>query len=160
MRIKLLVLVSAFFMAGIIGNPSFGFESEDISMHGFVSQGYLRSSDNNYLGNSKDGSFEFNEIGVNFAIPVSDSLQFGIQFFSRDLGETGNNELIVDWALLDYNYRAWLGFRAGKIKLPFFTERGQGLDQILSHDPFALHTADFGMPALPFDLLGRGRIGV
>ncbi len=34
-----------------IGASAFGFETEDIQMHGFVSQGYLKSSDNNYLCN-------------------------------------------------------------------------------------------------------------
>lgn len=103
----------------VITNPGFCFTQDDIAMHGFVSQGYMKSFDNNYFGNTKEGSFEFNEIGVNFAVPVTDELLFGIQFFSRDMGEFSNNELIVDWASLSYTYTDWMGFRAGKLKLPF-----------------------------------------
>ncbi len=94
-------------------------EQEDIQMHGFVSQGYLKSTDNYYFGDSKDGSYEFNEIAVSFAVPVNDDLRFGVQFFSGDFLDHNNNELLVDWAFLDYSFRDWLGFRAGKIRLPF-----------------------------------------
>jgi len=101
------------------GYQTNGFAEENIELHGFVSQGYLKSTENNYLGNSKKGSYEFNEIGINIASALTDDLRFGIQFFSRDMGDFGNNELIVDWAQLDYNWRDWLAFRAGKIKMPF-----------------------------------------
>ncbi len=97
----------------------FGFGQDNIQMHGFASQGYLISSDNKYLGNSKDGSFEYNEIGINFSVLINDDLRFGTQFFSRDLGDYGANELSVDWGFLDYTYRDWLGCRAGRIKMPY-----------------------------------------
>ena len=114
--IILLAFVLVFFG---IKNYALAFEDGDIQMHGFVSQGYLKSTEHNYLGDTKDGSYEFNEIGVSFAVPVTEDLNFGIQFFSRDIGEIGNNELIVDWAFLTYEWRDWLGFRAGKMKIPF-----------------------------------------
>lgn len=100
-------------------SSSFAFSQESIAMHGFVSQGYLKSSANNYFSETKDGTFEFNEIGVNFSSIISDNLRFGLQLFSRDFGILGNNELTVDWAFLDYNVYDWLGIRAGKIKRPF-----------------------------------------
>lgn len=106
------------FLGIVVGSTAWGVEWEDIAMHGFASQGYLKSSENNYLGNSKDGSYEYNEIGLNFSVLVADDLRFGIQMFSRDLGEYGNNDYTVDWAFLDYSWRDWLGFRAGKIKMP------------------------------------------
>ncbi len=113
--IKIMIVLIVLNSAGI----ALCFEQNDIQMHGFSSQGYLKSTENNYLGDSKEGSWEFNEIGVNFAIPISDELRFGIQFFSRDLGTNGNNRLIIDWAFMDYSFQDWLGFRAGKIKTPF-----------------------------------------
>ncbi len=73
------------------GSLVHAFEQEDFVIHGFVSQGYLKSTDNNYLGKSKNGSYEFNEIGLNIALPIADALRFGIQLFSRDLGDEGNN---------------------------------------------------------------------
>ena len=63
-----------------------------------MSQGYFKSNDNNFLGKSKEGSFEYNEVGLSFALPISDELRFGMQLFSRDIGEYGNNDFNVDWA--------------------------------------------------------------
>ncbi|MFZ2948516.1 MAG: hypothetical protein WA003_03420 [Desulfuromonadaceae bacterium] len=42
-------------------------EASDIAIHAFITQGFLLSSDNNYLSaNTKDGSFEFSRMGMNF----------------------------------------------------------------------------------------------
>lgn len=123
-RMAMVVTVVATILC--LGSTAFGFLKDDIEMHGFVSQGYIESTDNNMFGDSsdgkfelKEGSFEFNEIGISFAVPITDELRFGAQIFSRDLLAHGNNELLVDWAFLDYSFQDWLGFRAGKIKMPF-----------------------------------------
>jgi hypothetical protein len=91
----------------------------NVDVHGFISQGFLYSDEYNYLAhNSTDGTFEFNEIGINFNKNVTDRMRLGIQFFSRDLGDISNNKVTLDWAYGDYRWRDWLGIRAGKIKLP------------------------------------------
>jgi hypothetical protein len=91
----------------------------DLQVHGFVSQGFLVTTDNNYLGDSTTGSFEFTEVGINFTKPIGDDFRIGLQLFSHDLGPTGNYRVTPDWFYLDYRYRDWLGFRAGRVKLPF-----------------------------------------
>jgi hypothetical protein len=96
-----------------------------IDIHGFVSQGYLCSTDYNYLANdSEGGSFQFNEIGINFAKDLTEKLRIGIQILSRDLGDLYNNELEIDWAYADYRWKDWLGLRAGILKVPlgFYNE--------------------------------------
>jgi hypothetical protein len=90
-----------------------------LQVHAFVSQGFLKSTDNNFLADSKNGSFEFWEAGINFTKPITDRLRTGIQFFSRDLGPLGDYKAKIDWAYLDYHLHDWLGIRAGRIKLPF-----------------------------------------
>ena len=90
-----------------------------VEVHGFVSQGFILSSGNNYLGNSKRGSFEFNEVGINFTKGLHDRLRVGVQFFARDLGAVGNYAPKVDWLYLDYRFADWLGLRAGRLKAPF-----------------------------------------
>jgi hypothetical protein len=90
-----------------------------VDIHGFVSQGFLKSTNNNYLAKSKDGSFEFTEVGLNVTKSVSDQLRVGVQLFSRDLGPIGNYRPQVDWFYLDYRFWDWLGVRAGRTKLPF-----------------------------------------
>ncbi|MBU0992136.1 MAG: hypothetical protein KJ737_06545 [Proteobacteria bacterium] len=119
MKLKFYAALMAGLFISLSVNPARGFGEDNVELHGFVSQGYLKSTDNNYLGNTKKGSYEFNEIGINIATQLTDDFSFGIQFVSFDMGDFGNNDLGVDWAQLDYNWRDWLGFRAGKIKLPF-----------------------------------------
>ena len=51
----------------------------NVDVHGFVSQGYMRSQHNNYLANdSSDGTFAFNEIGINFSKQRGCAGHFGI----------------------------------------------------------------------------------
>ena len=94
-------------------------QAMNVRLHGFVSQGYLLSSDNNYLAASKKGSFEFSEVGLNVTAPLSDRARLGIQFFAQDLGPLGNYSAKLDWFYLDYRWRDWLGLRFGRVKLPF-----------------------------------------
>jgi hypothetical protein len=93
------------------------FDRDQIQIHGFASQGYLRSNHYDYLGaETEDGTVEFNEFGLNVVSPLTDRLRLGIQLLARDLGDEGNDEITVDWAFGDYRYRNWLGLRVGQIK--------------------------------------------
>ncbi len=91
----------------------------DVQIHGFLSQGYMLSDGNNFLTKSSDGSLAMNEAGLNFATDLDGKTHFGLQLFSRDLGPLGNNEVVVDWAVVDYHHTDLLGLRFGKIKMPF-----------------------------------------
>ena len=96
-----------------------GFGLNQVDIHGFVSQGYLQSSDYNFFqADTEDGTYEFNEFAINFSSSVTDNLRIGMQFLSRDLGTLGNNKIEVDWAFADYAFRNWLGLRVGRVKKP------------------------------------------
>jgi hypothetical protein len=90
----------------------------DVQIHGFISQGYLRSSENNFYKDTKDGTFEFNELGINFATKPTSRVMLGVQLFSYDLGDIGNDEVVVDWAFADCRFKEWANLRAGKMKAP------------------------------------------
>jgi len=90
----------------------------DIQIHGFGSIGYIDTQDNNLYGESKDGTFEFNEIGLNVNAQLADNLRAGFQVFSRDLMDIDNNRAVIDWALLDYRYTDGHGIQVGKVKAP------------------------------------------
>jgi hypothetical protein len=90
----------------------------ELQIHGFASQGFLYTSDNNYLANTEDGSFEFAEAGINVTRQLGERLRMGVQLFARDLGPLGDYSAKVDWFYLDYRWRDWLGLRAGRLKLP------------------------------------------
>ncbi|MBT8343057.1 MAG: hypothetical protein HKP58_01595 [Desulfatitalea sp.] len=99
--------------------PAHATSMGDVDIHGFISQGFIASNEYNYLSHkSTDGSFEFNEVGVNFSKKIADRLRVGIQLFSRDLGDTNNNKVTLDWAYGDYRQYNWLGIRAGRMKTP------------------------------------------
>lgn len=93
--------------------------SMDTLINGFVAQGYLKTDRNNFQTDTQEGSFEFNEMGIKFSSAVSDNLFLGMQFFARDLGNLGNDDISIDWAYADYIFSNALGLRAGKIKIPF-----------------------------------------
>ena len=106
------------------------FTVEGVDIHGFIGQGYLKSDDNNYLADTEDGTAEFTEMGINFSKEF-DKLRIGFQLFSRDLGEYGNNEIELDWAVGDYRINEMIGIRAGKVKMPLgFYNQERDLDML------------------------------
>lgn len=121
MKNKIISIVSAVVMAGscLFISPAFSAELGGVDIHGFISQGFIMSDQYNYLThNSKEGSFDYNEVGINFSKDMTDRLRVGMQFFARDLGDVANNKVTIDWAYGDYRVQDWLGIRAGRIKLP------------------------------------------
>jgi hypothetical protein len=91
----------------------------DVEVHGFVSQGFIATTENNYLGPSERGSFEFTEAALNFTSSPLEDLRIGVQLFVHDLGPLGNYEPQFDWYYIDYRVADWFGIRAGRTKLPF-----------------------------------------
>lgn len=89
----------------------------EVTVHGFASQGYLKSNDNNYLANTQSGSFEFNEAAVNATSQLAPDLHAGIQLFARSLGSIGHDRVTIDWAYVDYHWRDELGIRLGEVKV-------------------------------------------
>jgi hypothetical protein len=90
-----------------------------LEVHAFVSQGFIKTTQNNYLARSERGSFEFAEAGINFTRELSDKLRVGLQLFAHDLGRLGNYSAKLDWFYLDYRFWDWFGIRAGRTKIPF-----------------------------------------
>ena len=77
--------------------------ADDIQIHGFVSQGFWKTTKNNYLvDNSKEGSFEFNDMALTLLSSPSDRLIIGLQLNGRDLGTEFNNNITLDLAYGDY----------------------------------------------------------
>jgi len=110
--ILLLVLMSIPFLGTI-----HAYEYNGIDIYGFISQGYIVSTDNNFLAKTEEGTTQFNEMGINFSTDISNKLRLGIQFMARDLGTIGNNEVVLDWAIADFRWRDYLGLLVGDIKL-------------------------------------------
>lgn len=117
-----LLLFAAFGSASLASAADFPLEGgldNPLQVHGFVSQGAYKTTDNNYLGSSEQGSFAFTEVGLNFTQQLGDKLRVGLQVFARDLGPLGNYQPQFDWYYVDYRFRDWLGIRAGHTRIPF-----------------------------------------
>ena len=95
--------------------------------HGFVSQGFIKTTANNYLAESKRGSFEFTEVGINFTSQLNERLLLGVQLFARQLGNTcppPPHPLAIGTSLtLEEAHPA-----AGRVKLPSVSTTTQDVD--------------------------------
>jgi hypothetical protein len=98
--------------------PAVAADDPGVEIHAFVSQGVVKSTGNNFLVTSKRGSFALTEVGINFTRALTENLRAGVQLFGGGFVGTGQYNAKADWFYLDYRFRDWLGFRAGRVKLP------------------------------------------
>lgn len=99
---------------------------DGIQVHGFLSQGYVKtfSTNNDVYGDSSSssGSFDFREIGVNASYRPRTNLQFSGQLLSRQAGEDSKGGIRVDYGFLDYTAFTTeskeFGVRLGRTKNP------------------------------------------
>jgi hypothetical protein len=93
--------------------------SPAVEIHGFAGEGGFVSTANDYIGSSSTGTLELFEAGLNVSTEPTDRLRFGLQLFSRTVGDLHDAAPRVDFAYGDYHWRPWLGIRAGIVKMPF-----------------------------------------
>jgi hypothetical protein len=104
-------------------NSSFFKLPDSIQVHGFLSQGFLHTSDNNLFGHSDDNiSVDFRELGLNTSWRVLPELQLALQVVWRNAGQTDNQDLRIDYGVVNYNFfsseSTTLGVKAGRIPTP------------------------------------------
>ncbi|MBF0099759.1 MAG: hypothetical protein HQK77_02515, partial [Desulfobacterales bacterium] len=98
-------------------NNVLAFEMEDqVAIYGFASQGYMKTTTNNYLVDSEEGSYQLREMVITFSSQIASNFRVGAQFAAVDVGTVGNNEPVLDWAYGDYRFNEYVGFRAGRTK--------------------------------------------
>ncbi len=134
---------------------------DDLFISGFVSQGYFNSSGNEYLiDKSEKGSAEFNEAALVFYSQPTDRVRIGVQLFARDFGNNGNNVVVLDWAFGDYQWKDELGFRVGKVRLPWGLYN-QVRDVDVARDQIFLPQSVYNEDFRDFLLAGNGlqRVG-
>ncbi len=90
-----------------------------VDVHGTVSQGYINSSGNNVIDDSRDGTFAFREYGLNASFMLGERVTLGGQVFGREFGSVGNDEIYLDWLVAEYAWRDWLRLSVGKQKVPY-----------------------------------------
>ena len=101
---------------------------EEIKWHGFISQNFVATDENDFLGSSSGGSFKSNEAALNASWRATDSLQLALQGLYKQIGNAKPkggrvDYAIVDWRFLD-SFTSGAGVRFGRLKNPygFFNE--------------------------------------
>ena len=101
---------------------------KEFDFHGFATQSYLYSSDNDFFGESDDGSLEFFELGINTFWNPTEKLKFAAQAVARDAGKTDDGSIRMDYAFIEYELASSdsgkSGVRMGRVVNPlgFFNE--------------------------------------
>ena len=74
----------------------------EFELHGFATQGFIKTDSNSFFGDSENGSFDFREIGVNLAVEPTSRLRLSGQLLSRKAGAMNSGRPEVDFAVADY----------------------------------------------------------
>ena len=141
-----------------IAPPVMGSDAGQLEVHAFVSQGFIKSTHNNYLAQSDRGSLEMSEVGLNITKSLSDRLSLGVQLFARDLGPIGDYRATFDWFYLDYRLTDRLALRAGRVKLPVgLYNESSDVDSarvpiLLPQSVYSVRNRDFLLAQTGFDL--------
>ncbi|MBI5451381.1 MAG: hypothetical protein HY940_08495 [Gammaproteobacteria bacterium] len=140
-----------------------------LQLHGFASQSFITTSDNNFFGEtSSNDNFGFTELGLNGSTTTTSSrLRLAGQLLLRRAGESDNGRARLDYGLIDYtmlttdNQR--LGVRAGRILNPlgFYNEtRDMAFTRpsiLLPQSIYFDRTRDLAISSDGFQLYGERR---
>jgi hypothetical protein len=97
----------------------FGTNMPPLDFHGFISQGFLATTKYNYLGSdTKDGSFQFTEAGLNASMNPFPRTRITAQGFLYDMGDAGEYTPFLDFASIEYTFNDYIGLRGGRIRRP------------------------------------------
>jgi hypothetical protein len=114
------ILVGAIALALGAGAQGFAqsLEELNIQIHGYATQGFLYTSNNNILTtDSSDGSPAWTEAVLNIGAQPIPKLRIAVQGRYFLLGNYGN-AITLDWAAADYKADDRFGVRFGKVKTP------------------------------------------
>jgi len=113
------ILVGAMaLILGAIPASAQSLEDLNIQIHGYATQGFLYTTQNNMLTtSSSNGSPAWTEAVINVGAQPTPKLRVGVQGRYFLLGNYGN-AITLDWAAADYKFNEKLGVRFGKVKTP------------------------------------------
>ncbi len=80
-------------------------EINNLSVRGFLSQGFIHTNGNNYLGETQSGSFDFGEAGLNILYRPFNRVYWASQFSIRNIGdhESGEEDFRIDYGLINFH---------------------------------------------------------
>lgn len=146
---------------------SFTLDGREVQIHGFASQGFVHTDNNNWLTmqTSNFGSGEFSDFGANASMQVTDQLHVGAQLYDRNLGGLGKWYPEFDWGYAQYKFKPWFGIRGGRVKtvVGLYNDT-QDLDflhpwALLPQSIYPIDVRDFTIAHDGGDLFGDIRLG-
>ncbi len=94
----------------------------ELEVHGALAMGYIKSSGNNYLSSSTQGTNNVYEVAINARTSLTPELLVAGQLMARDYGTSDDGRMRLDYLQLDYQFWRALsgsaGLRLGKLKNP------------------------------------------
>ena len=166
MNRRIMRLFKVVFLFSAFGAGAWAQDLGNIQIHGFATQGFLFSSNNNYLTmDSSKGSLQWTEGAISLSDPLTDNLRVGIQLHMFQMGQLGGPEIVVDWASGDYKFNDRLGFRAGKVKIPIgLFNDSQDVDSLflwilLPQSAYPIDNRDFNLSVLGGEMYGGMSLG-
>jgi hypothetical protein len=116
--IKRLYIAAGILLAVGSTAPAQSIDELNIQVHGYVTQGFVYTSQNNWnTTESSDGSAAWNDAVLNVSAQPDSRLHIGVQGRYSLLGSLGN-QITLDWAQVDYKANDYFGVRVGKVKSP------------------------------------------
>jgi len=109
-------VAAAFFLTASLQASDYSWKN--IQFGGSFSQGYLKSTENNYPVDTKGGTFDFREESLNASTTFGTHLRLAAQVYAEKLGKFGGDRPLLDWAILDYNFSPEFGVKVGRLKYP------------------------------------------
>jgi hypothetical protein len=109
--------IAALTLSLVLHAQDFKIGTRTVQTHGFASQGFAYTNENNFLTmNTSHGSPAFTEGALNLSMAVTDKFRVGGQGYTRKIGSLDDFKPQLDWAYGDYKFAPWFGARAGKVK--------------------------------------------
>lgn len=110
-------------LAAALAMPAGPAAAFDYQLHGFAAQGYSLSDGDNYFGDSRHGSANFYELGLNGTLALRPDLLVSAQGLMRRAGRTDTEGLRLDFAQIDYRFLSTAdsnaGLRLGRVRKPY-----------------------------------------
>ncbi|MFZ1712642.1 MAG: hypothetical protein WAT53_06210, partial [Nitrosomonas sp.] len=120
-----IVLVAILFLptTSLADQPVQNESLNSLRINGFLSQGYVKTDQNNFFGKSDGkGSLDFRELGLAASLRPTEKLQLSGQLLWRRAGEGSRRGISIDFGFLDYSFvtrpAGELGIRLGRTKNP------------------------------------------
>jgi hypothetical protein len=118
---NLLTSLTAVVAIAIFGAPCSPAQSMDdlnLQVHGYATQGFIYTNHNSWdTTDSASGSPAWTEAVVNLSMQPQPKLRIGVQARYYILGDYGD-QIVLDWAQVDYKVNERFGFRVGDVKTP------------------------------------------